>query len=127
MIRKHRLIAAGVAMILIAATGVAAAISSQGDVCGKSAAQTTVFAELDLAKATDIWDHFPAFGGAPELSQISGPVHVVAFNGRHMGIPRAGRISKPEQSVGYDHVVCVVTASGDATYYVHASYEGFTP
>ena len=127
MRRMRRKLAFGgaIGLIIAFAGGVAVVAQPRGDICGRSAAETTVFAELDLAHATDIWSHLPGLKGAPELQAVEGPVHVIAFNGRHMGIPAAGR-TQPRKT-GYDHVVCIVTEDGDTSYYSNVSFEGYHP
>ena len=117
-------IATSLSILVVGLVGSAAVVAQPRDICGRSMAATSVFAEFDLDHASDIHDHFPDFLGAPEVDKIPGTVHVVAFSGRHMGVPYTGRVGPPN---GFDHVVCVVTQDGDATYYANVSFNGYRP
>lgn len=124
-------------IVAIATVGVIGAPNAAGnavtpDACGRNEAKTAVFAEMDLPNGEALWQHFPSFGRAPEISNYAGPLHVVAFAGVHQGVPAVQApappgVQAPAGPVGYNSVVCVVFPSGNVTYYANIPYADFRP
>jgi hypothetical protein len=113
----------------VAVLGVAGGFSQGGGPSGPCDAPITTpstFAELDLTHATDIWAHFPNFRGAPELGDIVGPVHVVAYDGC-FPVPLIGRVGSQPPPNGFYHVLRVKAANGQGFTYANVSYDGYRP
>ncbi len=124
-------------IVAIGTVGVISAASAAGnavapDVCGRSEANTAVFAEMDLPNGDALWQHFPSFGKAPEISNFVGPIHVVAFSGIHQGVPAVlgpppEGVKAPAGPVGFSNVVCVVFPSGEVSYYANIPFADYRP
>lgn len=121
------MIGAVVAVLLLTTASVAAVVEQTPDICGRNESRTNVFAEFDVATASELVRHFPDFTSTPGLSEGAGPLHVVAFTGKHYGVPLLGGPHTRPASAGIDNVVCVVKPDGDTIYYTDVSYQDFRP
>jgi hypothetical protein len=95
------------------------------DVCAASEAHAPLVADLTLPSARLLWDHFPDLGRPPLLTEMGGPIRVVAFSGARDGVPivaRPGTSTPP-----LVNVVCIVDPDGEEWYFNNVPLDSYRP
>lgn len=124
---KARILRAAIASVSAGAlfAVLMAASSATGDLrlraCGADFPGNKVLASFEMAHGGEIWQHFPAMGLAPELSEASGTAFVVVFDGEYT----ASWLDDAGNPAVVMDVVCVVTADGTVNVYYDVSRTGF--
>lgn len=107
------------AAVLLVPGALGSAKSAESIACGGQ--RNAVDREFDIARPSEIWQHFPAMLKAPELEADTNLAHVVVFRG---DFSLDGLMAGSENGNTVSDVICIVQSDGTVNVYDNVSRAG---